>query len=156
MLIPLLRLRKVGPSRGRNLPLRLRQTTGLSPWRWGRRPVAVPRPPARGKLAAGALVLALTRPGMPSRGPHQFVRGLEPWRGVARGLPVEVPAGGLFSLWGKIFGFTILFFPCICVLSRNGLSYARSSLLRLKRTLEQAQPSMAKRLKAGAASKDSG
>jgi len=34
--------------------------------------------------------------------------------------------------------------------------YARSSSLRLKRTLEQAQPSMAKRLKVGATSKDSG
>ena len=34
--------------------------------------------------------------------------------------------------------------------------YARSSSLRLERTLEQAQPSMAKRLKVGATSKDSG
>ena len=50
----------------------------------------------------------------------------------------------------------ILIFLCLCVFSCNGLSHARSSLLRLKRMLEQAQPSMAKRLKAGAASKESG
>jgi len=37
-----------------------------------------------------------------------------------------------------------------------GFSYACSNLLRLKRALEQAQPSMAKRLKVGVASKDSG
>jgi len=75
---------------------------------------------------------------MPSRGLRPFVRGLEPWRGAARGLPVEVPVGGPFSLWGKIFGVMILFFPCLCVLSCNSLSHAHSSLFRLKRKLEQA------------------
>jgi len=90
---------------------------------------------------------------MPSLRP--FVRGLELLRGAARGLSVEVPAGGPFSLWGKIFDVMILIFLSLCVFSGNGLSHARSSLLRLKRTLKQAQPSMAKRLKVGAASKDS-
>ena len=75
---------------------------------------------------------------------------------AVRGLPVEVPADELFSLWGKVFDTMILIFLCLCVLSFNGLSHARSSLFRLKRTLEQAQPLMAKRLKVGAASKDSG
>jgi len=42
------------------------------------------------------------------------------------------------------------------VFSYNGLLYVRPSLLRLKRTLEQAQPSMAKRFKVGAASKEPG
>jgi len=84
------------------------------------------------------------------------VRGLEPRRGAVRGLPVEVPAGGPFSLWGKVFDAMILIFLCLCVFSYNGLSHARSSFFRLKRTLEQAQPSMAKRLKVGAASKNLG
>ena len=118
--------------------------------------MAAPQLPAKGKQAAGALVLALARWETPGRGLRPLVRGLEPWRAVARGLPVEVPAGGPFSLWGKIFDIMILIFLCLCVFSGNGLSHARSSLLRLKRTLEQAQPSMAKRLKVGAASKDSG
>ena len=118
--------------------------------------MAAPRPPARGKQVVGVLALALTRQEMLSRGLRQFMRGLEPWRGAARGPPVEVPAGGPFSLWGKVFDTMILIFLCLCVFSGNGLSHARSSLLRLKRTLEQAQPSMAKRLKVGAASKGSG
>ena len=84
------------------------------------------------------------------------MRGLEPRRRAARGLQVEVPVGVSLSLWGKIFDVTILSFQCLCVFSVNGLSYARSSSLRWKRTLEQAQPSMAKRLKVGAASKDLG
>ena len=75
---------------------------------------------------------------------------------VARGPPVEVPAGEPFSLWGKFFDAMILILLFLCVFSYNGLHYARFSFLRLKRTLEQAQPSMAKRLKVGAASKDSG
>ena len=65
-------------------------------------------------------------------------------------------AGGPFSLWGKIFNVMILIFLCLCVFSGNGLSHACFSLFRLKRTLEQAQPSMTKRLKVGAVSKDSG
>jgi len=36
------------------------------------------------------------------------VRGLEPCRGVARGLPVEALVGGPFSLWGKFFDAVIL------------------------------------------------
>ena len=90
---------------------------------------------------------------MVSRGPHPFVRGLKPRRGVVRGLPVEVPAGEPFSLWGKVFDAMIIVFLCLCVFSCNDLSYARFSFFRLKRSLEQAQPSMAKRLKVGAASK---
>ena len=93
---------------------------------------------------------------MLNRGLRSSVRGLEPRRGAVRGLLVEVPAGGPFSLWGKVFNTMILIFLCLCVFSCNGLSHARFSFLRLKRTLEQAQPSMAKRLKVGAASKDSG
>ena len=84
------------------------------------------------------------------------MRGLEPRRGVVRGLPVEAPAGGPFSLWGKFFDAVILILLFLCVFSYNSLPYVHFSFLRLKRTLEQAQPSMAKRLKVGAASKDSG
>ena len=101
-------------------------------------------------------ILALARQEVVSRGPRPFVRGLEPRRGVVRGLPVEVPAGEPFSLWGKVFDAMIIVFLCLCVFSCNDLSYARFSFFRLKRSLEQAQPSMAKRLKVGAASKDSG
>jgi len=75
---------------------------------------------------------------------------------VARGLPVEALAGGPFSLWGKFFDAVIFILLFLRVFSYNGLPYAHFSFLRLKRTLEQAQPSMAKRLKVGAASKDSG
>ena len=75
---------------------------------------------------------------------------------MARGPLVEVPAGEPFSLWGKFFDAVILILPILCVFSYNGLLYAHSSLPRLKRTFEQAQPSMAKRLKVGAGSKDLG
>jgi hypothetical protein len=118
--------------------------------------VAVPRPLARGKQAARALALVVARQEMLSRGLRPFVRVLEPRRGVASGLPVEVLAGEPFSLWGKVFDAMILILLCLCVFSCNDLSYARFSFFRLKRSLEQAQPSMAKRLKVGAASKDSG
>ena len=84
------------------------------------------------------------------------VRGLEPQRGVVRGPPVEVSAGEPFSLWGKFFGAVILILLFLRVFSYNSLPYAHFSFLRLKRTLEQAQPSMVKRLKVGVASKDSG
>jgi len=93
---------------------------------------------------------------MPSRGLRLFVRGMEPRHRAVRGLPVEVPADGPFSLWGEVFNAMILNFLCLCIFSCNGLSHARSSLFRLKRTLEQAQPSMTKRLKVGAAPKSSG
>jgi len=115
--------------------------------------VAVPWPSARGKQVTGVLALAPARREMPSRGLRLLVRCLVPWHGAVRGLSVEAPAGRPFSLWGKVFDVTILIFLC---LQRFGLSHTRSSFLRLKRTLEQAQPSMAKRLKAGAASKESG
>ena len=98
----------------------------------------------------------LTRREVLSQGLRPLVRGLEPRRRAVRGLPVEVPAGGPFFLWGKVVDAMILIFLCLCVFSCNGLSYARFSFFRLKWTLEQAQPSMAKRLKVGAASKDSG
>jgi len=75
---------------------------------------------------------------------------------VVRGPPVEVPAGEPFSLWGKFFNDVILILPFLCVFSYSGLPYAHFSFLRLKRTLEQAQPSIAKRLKVEATSKDSG
>ena len=84
------------------------------------------------------------------------VRGLEPRREGVRGPPVEVSAGEPFSLWGKFFGAVMVILLFLRVFSYNGLPYAHFSFLRLKRTLEQAQPSMAKRLKVGVASKDSG
>ena len=85
-----------------------------------------------------------------------FARGLEPRRGVAQGPLVEAPVGGSPFLWGKIFDAMVLNFRCLCAFLGNGSSYAHSSFSRLKRTLEQAQPSMSKRLKVGAAPKDSG
>jgi len=118
--------------------------------------VAAPRPPKRETLAAGALAPALARWEMLDQGPRLPVRGLEPRREVVRGPPVEVPASEPFSLWGKFFDAVILILLFPCVFSYNGLPYAHFFFLRLKRTLEQAQPSMAKRLKVGAASKDSG
>jgi len=102
------------------------------------------------------LVQALVRRETPSRDSCPFVRGLEPRRGVARGLQVEALVGGSLFLWGKIFDVVILTSQCLCIFSGNGFSYACSSFLRLKRPLEQGQPSMAKRLTVGAASKDSG
>jgi len=84
------------------------------------------------------------------------VWGLESRRGVVRGPPVEVSAGEPFSMWGKFFNAVILILPFLCVFSYSGLAYAHFSFLRLKQTLKQAQPSMAKRLKVGAASKESG
>jgi len=70
--------------------------------------------------------------------------------------PVEAPVGEPFSLWGKFFDVVILILLVLCVFSCDGLLYARFSLFRLKRTLEQAQPSMAKRLKVGSTSKEPG
>jgi len=118
--------------------------------------VAAPRPPTRETLAVGALAPALARWETLDRGLRPPVRGLEPQRGVERGPPVEVPAGEPFSLWGMSFDAVILILLFLCVFSYNGLPYARFSFLRWKRMLEQAQPSMAKRLKVGAASKDLG
>jgi len=102
------------------------------------------------------LALALARWEMLNRGLCPFVRGLEPRRGAVRGLSVEAPVVGPSSLWGKVFNAVILIFLCLCVFSCSGLPYTRFSFFRLKRTVEQAQPSMTKRLKVGAASKDSG
>jgi len=104
----------------------------------------------------GVLVQALARWETPSRDLRLFVRGLKPRCGVARGLLVEALVGGSLFLWGKIFDVMILTFLCLCIFLGDGFSYAYSFFLRLKRPLEQAQPSMAKRLKVGAASKDSG
>ena len=75
---------------------------------------------------------------------------------MARGLLVGAPVGGSPFLWGKTSDVMIVTFRCLYIFLSNCFSYACSSLLSLKRTLEQAQPSMAKRLKVGAASKDSG
>ena len=75
---------------------------------------------------------------------------------MARGLLVEGPVNGSSFPWGKIFDVMILTFRCLCIFSGNSFSYACSSLLRLKRMLEEAQPSMAKRLMVGAAPKDLG
>jgi len=107
-------------------------------------------------LAAGALASALARLEMLDQGPRLPVRGLKLRREVVRGPPVEVPAGEPFFLWGRFFNATILILLFPCIFSYNGLPYAHFFFLRLKRTLEQAQPSMAKRLKVGAASHDSG
>jgi len=103
-------------------------------------PLTRGRAVASGKVeqAAGALALALARREMLSRGLRLLVRGLESRRGAVRGLSVEVPAGGPFSLWGKVFDAMILIFLCLCAFLCNGLSHARSSFFRLKRTLEQA------------------
>ena len=70
--------------------------------------MAAPRPPKREKLAAGALAPEVTRREMRYQSLRPPVRGLEPCRGVARGLPVEALAGGPFSLWGKFFDAVIL------------------------------------------------
>ena len=40
---------------------------------------------------------------------------------VARGPPVEVPAGEPFSLWGKSFDAEVLIFLILRVFSYNGL-----------------------------------
>jgi len=100
--------------------------------------------------------LALARWEMLNQGLRPLVRGLEPRRGAVRGLPVEALASGPFSLWGKVFDTVTLILLFLCVFSYNSLPYAHFSFLKLKRTLEQAQPSMAKRLNVGAASRDSG
>ena len=107
-------------------------------------------------LAAGALAPRPARWETLDQSMRLPVMGLESRRGVVRGSPVEVPAGEPFSPWGKLFDAMILIFLFPCAFSYNGLPYAHFFFLRLKRTLEQAQPSMAKRLKVGATSKDSG
>jgi len=104
----------------------------------------------------GVIVQPLAKREMPSRDWRPLARGPELRRMVARGLLVEAPVGGSPFLWGKIFDVMILTLRCLCIFLGNDFSYACSSLLSLKWTLEQAQPSMAKRLKVGAASKDSG
>ena len=114
------------------------------------------RPKVTGKRVTGVPVPVLARREMPGRDQRPFMRGLEPRRGVARGPLVEAPVGGSPFLWGKIFDIMVLNFRCLCAFSGNGFPYARSSFSRLKWMLEQAQPSMAKRLKVGTASKDSG
>ena len=93
---------------------------------------------------------------MPGRDRRPLARGPEPRRGVARSLLVEGPVGGSPFLWGKVSMSWFLFSDAFAFSWAAIFTYAHSSSLRLKRTLEQAQPSMAKRLKVGAASKDSG
>ena len=93
---------------------------------------------------------------MPSRDRRPLARDLEPRRRVARSLLVEGLVGGSPILWGKVSMLWFLFFDVFALSWAAIFTYAHSSSLRLKRTLEQAQPSMAKRLKVGAASKDSG
>jgi len=115
-----------------------------------------PRPPKRETLAAGALAPVTARWETLDQGLRLPVRGQESRRGVVRGPPVEVPAGEPSSLWGKFFDAANLIFLFPYAFSYNGLPYAHFFFLRLKRTLEQALPLMAKRLKVGAASKDSG
>jgi len=110
-------------------------------------------PLTRGRATASSKGEANHRSASPSALHDPLVRCLEPSRGAVRGMPVEVLVGGPFSLCGNVFDIMILIFLCLLC---YGLSHAHSSFLRLKRTHEQAQPSMAKRLKAGAASKDTG
>jgi len=75
---------------------------------------------------------------------------------VARGPPVGAPGGELFSLCGKLLRHCDFCSPVpLCFLLYRSF-YADSFCFRLKRTLEQAQPSMAKRLEAGAASEEPG
>ena len=83
-------------------------------------------------------------------------RGLEPLRGVTRVPPVGAPGGELFSLWGKLLRRRDFCFPVPLHFLICRSFYARSLYSRLKWTLELAQPSMAKRLKTGAASKQLG
>ena len=78
--------------------------------------MAVPRLAVKGKQAAGVLALALAMGETRSRGRRPPVRGLEPRRRVVRGLPVEVPAGELFSLWDKVLDTMIFIFLRRCVL----------------------------------------
>ena len=75
---------------------------------------------------------------------------------MARSLLVEGPEGGSPFLWGKVLMSWFFFLDAFAFSWAAIFTYVHSSSLRLKRTLEQAQPSMAKRLKVGAASKNSG
>ena len=104
----------------------------------------------------GALASALARRETLGRGPRPSMRGPGSRRGAARGRSVEVLAGVSLFLRGKIFNVVILVFRCVCAFSGYDLSYVIPLFLRLKRPLEQAQPSMAKKLKVGAVPKDSG
>jgi hypothetical protein len=67
-----------------------------------------------------------------------------------------VLAGVSLFLWGKVFDAMILVFRRLCAFSGYDFSYVVPLFLRLNRLLEQAQPSMAKKLKAGSVLKDSG
>jgi len=89
------------------------------------------------------------RPMPVCEGPGASTRGGSRPAGRGTGRRAVLPVG-------KVFDAMILIFLCLCVLSCNGLSHVRSTFFRSKRMLEQAQPSMAKRLKVGAAFKDLG
>jgi len=145
----LLRPRRVKTHRA--LPWRPEREVSLGPRRRGHKLAVALRPPRKERPAAGALVPVPVRREPTHLGRRLPSRALEPWRGVARGPLVRAVGGELFSLWGKSFqccGF------CLPVPLPIFLIYR--SFLRLKRTLEQAQPSMAKQLKTGAASKEPG
>ena len=71
---------------------------------------------------------------------------------MGRDPPVGALAGEQSSPSGKLFDVVTFVLRLLVYQS----FYAGSFCFRLKRTLEQAQPSMAKRLKAGAASKEPG
>ena len=106
-----------------------------------------------GDLGSHSLVLA--RREMPSRGLCVLRRSLGSQRGAARGHLVEGLAGGSFFPWGKGFTSRFLSSNVLRILGlRPFLCY--SHFFRLKRPLEQAQPSMANKLKVGAVPKDSG
>ena len=104
----------------------------------------------------GALAPVLASQETLGRGPFLPMRGPGSRRGAARGQSVEVLASVSLFLWGKIFNIMILVFRCLCAFSGYDLSYVIPLFLRLKRPLEQAQPSMANKLKVGAVPKGSG
>ena len=102
-----------------------------------------------------ALAPVLAKQETLSRGPRLPMRGPGSRRGAARGQLVEGLAGGSFFPWGKGFTSWFLSSNVLRILGlRPFLCY--SHFFRLKRPLEQAQPSMANKLKVGAVPKDSG
>jgi len=90
---------------------------------------------------------------MPSRGLRLLVGGPKPRRRVARGQPVEVLVGGSLFLWGKILTSRFLSSDVFAFSQITASLMFIPPFLRLKRPLEQAQPSMAK---VGAVPKGSG
>ena len=99
--------------------------------------------------SAGQAGDAEPRPSPALEGPGASTRGGSKPAGRGTGRRVALPVGKVSMSW-------FLFSDAFAFSWAAIFTYAHSSSLRLKRTLEQAQPSMAKRLKVGAASKDSG